>query len=114
MTTCDIKHAIGGIINEYIKPKAPIYEVSYIVSICYLGDLETITKNHLVELSKKPSNLFTNNRPTISAEVVKTWNNIIKNGFTPSIRLDDVKTDIFPYEDDADIIINIISLNRVA
>jgi len=113
MTTCDIKHAIGGIINEYIKPKAPIYEVSYIVSICHYGDLETITKNHLVELSKKPSDLFTNNRPTISAEVVKTWNNIIKNGFRPGIRLDDVKTDISPYED-ADIIINIFSLKRVA
>ena len=114
-TTCDIKHSIGGIINEYIKPKTPIYEVHYIVSLVHFGDLQTISKNHLAELSQNDTDLFTNNRPTISTGVVETWNQIIKNGFIPAFTIADVETDIYPYDGgDTEIIINIYKLKRVA
>lgn len=38
--TNDITDVVGGIINTYIKPKYPIYRISYIIVINFNGDWE--------------------------------------------------------------------------
>lgn len=46
-TTCDITDVVSGIVKKYIKPKNPIYRISYIVIISFDGEWEgkLITKS---------------------------------------------------------------------
>jgi len=89
--TNDITDVVKGIVKTYIKPKNPIYKVNFVLSYINYDYVETETKSVLAEESNKTNLLGADgSHATISREIVKTWKQIIKNGFTPSIKLEEI------------------------
>ena len=116
-TTNDITDVVTGLVNTYITPKNPIYKVTYILSILDHDCLEAQCKSVLAEENNKTNLLGTNgNHATISKEIIKTWKQIIKNGFKPSIKLEDISIEDYGNycSHHCEAIINIFGLERVA
>jgi len=114
-TTNDLTEAVKEIVTTYIKPKNPIYKVTFILSYINYDYVETETKSVLAEESNETNLLGANgNHATISRDVIKTWKQIIKNGFIPSIKLEEISLkDTGRCCTEHDAIINIYRLEQI-
>lgn len=91
-STNDITQVIGDYVKAYIKPKWPIYRISYCLSSCCWDDqtLQTKYYSYLVEckpaelrpraVSLRDNLLYKTSNPSINKEFVAQWNQRVKDG----------------------------------